>query len=320
MAPLEPGSPWTLAVVGADGFIGSAVARRALADGGSVTAVCVKDPWRLAEAIDEPGLRIVRVPSGRWWEAGSVAELAPAIERSDGVALLAYTPPSGERPPLAGERAVNVAGAEAIGGIAAEIGRPLVFASSADVYGDWHDEPVDELATPRPRTPYARAKLEAEECLRAVAGPQIGILRLSTVFGRGEDGPRAIPSFIRSLLKGEAPVVHGDGTDTKDYIHVDDVAGAIVAACRRPPSMPINVGSGVGRTTREVLEAVARALGVEARARHMASPRAPSRLVLHNARARLRLGLDPRRDFVAALGEEAEWLARKHRTTVEVRA
>ena len=319
MVPVEHGSPWTLAVIGADGFIGSAVTRRALAEDGSVTAVCVKDPWRLAEAIAEPGLRIVRVPSGRWWEAGFVAELAPAIEHCDAVALLAYTPPPGQQSPLADERAVNVAGAGAIGGIAAEIGRPLVFASSADVYGDWHDEPVDELTTPRPRTPYARAKLEAEERLRA-AGPEIGILRLSTVFGPGEDGPRAIPSFIRALLEGEAPVVHGAGTDAKDYIHVDDVAAAIVAACRRPPPMPINVGSGVGRTTREVLEAVALAIGVEARARHVASPRAPTRLVLDNARARLRLGLDPRRDFVAALGEEAEWLARKRGVTVEVGA
>ena len=78
MVPVEHAPPWTLAVIGADGFIGSAVTRRALAEDGSVTAVCVKHPWRLAEAIAEPGLRIVRVPSGRWWEAGFVAELAPA--------------------------------------------------------------------------------------------------------------------------------------------------------------------------------------------------------------------------------------------------
>jgi UDP-glucose 4-epimerase len=317
---LDHTPPPAVAVVGADGFIGSAVTRRALSDGAPVTAICTKEPWRLAGMIDDPRLSLIGVPRGRWWEHEFLAELAPTLGRCDAIALLAYTPASGEGPPLAEERATNVAGAEAIGRIAARFGRRLVFTSSADVYGLWRDEPVDERTEPEPRSPYAQAKLEAEARLLEVAAAETVILRLSTVFGPGEDGPRAIPSFIRALLGNEAPLVHGRGVDVKDYIHVDDVASAIVTACRRPLPSPINVGSGVGRSTAEILEAVVRAMGVEARARHVPSPRRPSRLVLNTTLAQRRLGLSPREDLIEALAEEAEWLARKHRHTVEVGA
>ena len=182
---------------------------------------------------------------------------------------------------------------------------PPAWLHDADVYGSWQDEPVGESVPTRPATSYAEAKLVAERELGAVS------LRVATAYGPGETGLRAIPAVIRALSAGEPPVVHGDGGDVHDYVHVDDVAAAFLnAAGSSLDSAVLNIGSGIGRTTLEVLKTVASALGVEPHVRYEPSPRAPAQLVLDPAAARLVLGFEPRRDFEAVVREEAEWLRR----------
>src|SRR5204862_7818245 len=117
------------------------------------------------------------------------------------------------------------------------------------------------------------AKGEAEEsvpeCCRSAT-----CLRLATVFGPGETGPRAIPSFIRALARGERPVVHGDGDDIRDYVYVDDVAMGFLSAATIPGLAPIyNVGSGEGRSTISVLRAVAAVMERPASALHVPAKR-----------------------------------------------
>lgn len=314
---LRPLSGRRLAVLGADGFIGSHVVRRAVSASASVTAVCVKDPWRLAGLEDEP-VEVERVTGGRWWEPSCLRELEPLVAPADALVLLAYEPPSVRSPTdrLKHELSVNSAGAERIGKLAARLGTRLVFASSADVYGPWRESPVTEGNRADPETPYARAKLVTEELLAAAAPPGgLVCARLATVFGPGENGPRAIPSFIRALARSEPPVVHGDGSDLRDYVYVGDVAAALVNACSEPASAGeptvVNVGSGIGRTTIEVLRIVAQAMNAIPipTPRFTPSSRPPSRLVLDPALARRRLGFRPGTDFEAAVREEAEWLA-----------
>jgi nucleoside-diphosphate-sugar epimerase len=274
-------------VLGADGFIGSHVVRLALQAGAVVRAICVKEPWRIAD------LEVEKVSSPRWWTAG--LQLG-----GDALILLAYEPPPGEDR-LTHELNVNAAGAERVA--AAAPGR-VVFASSADVYGPWHDEPVSEETPAAPATPYAVAKLEAEYRLDAVA------LRIATVYGPGENGPRAIPSFVRALSRRRAPTVHGDGSDVRDLVHVGDVAAALLnAAVADEPPLLLNVGSGVGRTTLEILDAVRVAVGRDVPPERVPATRPTSRLVLDSSRARAELSFAPRPDFDAALAEEVSWLA-----------
>ena len=180
----------------------------------------------------------------------------------------------------------------------------MVFTSSADVYGPWRDEPVDERAEPAAVSPYAVAKLEAERRLGDLLGPNgLTVLRLATVFGPGEHKLRAIPAFIRALLDGEEPVLHREGTDVRDYVHVEDVAAAIVNACLRPTEVPaINVGSGVGRSTRDVLDAVARVMGTRAAADSGPSLRPRSRLILDCGLARARARLPAARRLRGGIG------------------
>ena len=307
---MDIGTGRRVVIVGADGFIGSAVAGAALSAGAAVTAVCVKSPWRLQPLEGDPALSIVPVPGGRWWTASFIRELQGRLERADSMVLLAYQPPPSRAGAARHEHAVNLAGTVRWGRAASRATTPAVFTSSADVYGPWRQEPVDESAPPAPTTHYAVAKLEAEHRLLRLLGPSgLTVLRISTVFGPGEDRPRAIPAFIKAFLDREEPVLHRGGTDVRDYVNVDDVAAAIVNAClRRTEASTMNVGSGVGRSTRDVLDSVARVMGVEAEAGSERVAPPWSRLVLDAGLARRELGFQPRSDFEGALLDEIRWL------------
>jgi len=286
-----------IAVVGADGFVGSHVVCAALGAGAYVTGVCIGEPWRLG-GVEHDRLELVRRPDWRSFK--------PAA--GDAVALLAYEPPRSydEAAWRSHELDVNAGGALQVAG--RSHGR-FVFASSADVYGPWHDEPVAESVVPAPATPYCEAKLAVEERLRS-EHPNHVSLRLGTVYGPSEHAARAIPSFIAAVLEGREAVVHGDGSDVRDYVYVGDVAAAVVGACVIPiENTVLNIASGVGRSTLEVLSAVATLLGTEPLIRFASSVRMPSRLVLDPHRARTDLAFVPRCDFEVALAEEAAWLA-----------
>jgi len=280
-----------IAVIGADGFIGSHVVACALAAGASVRAVCANDPWRIE------GLPVELERPDRWSSSGSL--------EVDAVAILAYEPPPSYEDEvwLRHELEVNTEGALSLARSAPRV----VFTSTADVYGPLREGALDELAEPEPATPYSRAKLEAEEGI-AAASADHAVLRLSTVYGPSEHARRAIPAFISALAGGGEPVVHGDGSDVRDYVYVGDVASAVVNACSGGAVGLFNIGSGIGRSTRDVLEAVARVLDVPLRARFEPSPRAPTRLVLDSSRARSELDVVPGMDFERGLREEAGWL------------
>ncbi len=303
-----------LLVIGADGFIGSAVVRAGLGAGAAVTACCAKQPWRLAEVEGDPQLSIVDL--SRWWEQSRIESLEPLIAAADAVALLAYQPPPDRSSARRHELEVNTAAAVAIGELAAGAGARLVFTSSVDVYGPWHEESVTEETATQPQTPYSEAKLEAER--RLARGPgSVVTLRLSTVYGPGEDGPRAVPSFINAFLRSEAPILHGDGSDVRDYVHVEDVAAAIVNAGLRSSLPPtINLGTGVGRSTEEVLRAVAAAMEVEPDHQKVPSRGPSSRFVVDPALAVRVLDFDPGREFGPALREEASWLRERRASKV----
>jgi UDP-glucose 4-epimerase len=301
-----------IAVLGADGYIGSRVVCAALAAGARVTGVCVKDPWRLAH-IRDPRLVLKPVEGGGWWLDDAFLGLTRLLGQVEAVVLLYYRRPDARTDAgrLDEELRLNAATVERIAKAAASAGVTLVFASSADVYGPWLDGLVAEDTPARPVTPYAKAKLEAERLVADAFGAGGGyvIERIATVYGPGENGPRAIPSFVRAFYRGVVPVVHGDGTDVRDYVHVDDVAAASLNAAVGPcDAGVVNIGSGVGRTTLDVLRAVAAALGAEPLARYEPSRRPPSRLVLDPRRACRALGFEPRREFERAVRDEALWL------------
>ena len=275
--------------------------------------MCTGEPWRLGDLHDRR-LVISRLPGDHWWRPEDQPRLAELVAGADVTVVLAYRPP-GHRSGVAAvehELTTNALGALRVAATAAGLGQRVVFASSADVYGHRSPHPVDESERPCPATAYAVAKLAAEHLVASAAAERCITLRIATVFGPGENGPRAVPSFIRAVLAGRPPVVHGAGDDVRDYIHVGDVAAAVLNACVREEAEPrevLNVGSGAGRTTLEVLAAVAGAMGAgPVVPEHRPRDGAPGRLVLDTRSARAALGLDPDLDFARLLAAEAKWL------------
>src|SRR4029079_11962692 len=124
-----------------------------------VTAFCTGRPWRLA---DVDYARLERIDARRWWDAAVVAGWDERLRGAGAVVCLAYLPPSEDSDAEAHERSVNLAGASSIARAARRADATFVFTSSAEVYGSWHDDPVDEATEPSPSSVYGRVKLETE--------------------------------------------------------------------------------------------------------------------------------------------------------------
>lgn len=195
---------------------------------------------------------------------------------------------------------VNVRGTRNVLEAGAKAGaRRVVFASSCAVYGNPSSVPVPEEATMEPLSPYAESKMLGE-VLCARFGERFSggatVLRLFNVYGPRPAGAKhqgVIDSFAESVSRGERPVVNGDGTQTRDFVHVADVCAAMELAMSSPPPGGVfNVGTGVETPLLELVSAVQRALGARPAMPAFAPPRPGD--VLRTAadvrRSRRRLG------------------------------
>lgn len=115
--------------------------------------------------------------------------------------------------------------------------RRVVYASSSSVYGDTPELPKHEGMPTKPLSPYAISKLSAELYCRVFAGVygmETVSLRYFNVFGPRQDPASqyaaVIPRFITALLRGEQPVIYGDGEQTRDFTFVDNVVHANILA------------------------------------------------------------------------------------------
>ncbi len=159
--------------------------------------------------------------------------------------------------------------------------RRVVTASSSSVYGGAEQLPTPETAPLIPRSPYAVSKLAGEHYCRVYAelfGLETVALRYFNVFGPRQRPDSAyaavIPLFIDALRKGEAPVVHGDGRQSRDFSYIDDAVAATIAAASVPgercAGRAYNVAPGETHSLLEILEILGRLLDVEPRPEHTA--------------------------------------------------
>jgi UDP-glucose 4-epimerase len=138
--------------------------------------------------------------------------------------------------------------------------RKLVFASSAAVYGDNPVVPKVETMLPEPMSPYAITKLDGEyylDLFRREGRLETAALRFFNVFGPRQD-PKgayaaAVPIFIEMAVRGEDLTVFGDGTQTRDFIYVKDIVGALAFAAETPAVTGVfNAGYGGQITINEL--------------------------------------------------------------------
>ena len=162
--------------------------------------------------------------------------------------------------------AVNVGGTVTLMEAARDAGTPrVVLASSGAVYGDQEQPMMTEDLPPHPSSPYAVSKLSSEWYVRtigALSGIQTLCLRIFNAYGPGQhipaSHPPVIPNFIRQSMENGTLVFHGDANQTRDYVYVDDVVNALVAAAtvQGVDGQVINVGSGTETSIRDLAKVV----------------------------------------------------------------
>jgi UDP-glucose 4-epimerase len=307
-------------MTGGGGFIGSHLLARMVSAGMDVTLLG-PDTGRSRYTASLVAQGIVRF--FRCDAAFTEDDLLPRIiESADALVLLGHIMPTSSSPArrLLDEINRNIAPMVRLLRAALRGKAHIVFASSVSVYGAPTLSPVRESDPARPLTPYAIAKLTCEQSIEALCGTApltASILRYSSVYGPGETVPRAIPNFIRSVLSGTQPLVDGDGRDERDYIHVADVVDATLAALHRKAAGTFNVGTGMGTSTRDLVELVIKLAGARITPRHTgdADPsRQPTKIVCDTQAACTGLGFVARRSLTEGISEELGWFKSERET------
>lgn len=191
----------------------------------------------------------------------------------------------------------------------------FIFASSGGaVYGEPEELPANESLQVAPLSPYGLTKYTFEQYLalyRRLHGTAYCALRYPNVYGPrqdpdGEAGVVAI--FTRQLLGGETPAIFGDGTKSRDYVHIEDVVDANLRVLEACDAEVLNIGSGIETTDREVFDAVADAVGVQLEPNYAPiRPGEVSRICLDASRMERLTGWRPATPFSEGVGQTVSW-------------
>lgn len=245
-------------VTGGAGFVGSHLVPMLVERGDSVL---VLDDLSIGGAVpDERTAETFVAPLGDPGATRRIVEFGPELV----IHLAArHVIPWCERNPRRAEE-VNVDGTRWLLEVLGKT-RPerIVFASSIGVYG-FHDEPATEDMERAPQSVYARTKVSGEDLVRDYAAlheeATVAMVRLANVFGRGDLNAHLIPQ-LAAELGGEIRV--GNLWPERDYVHVSDVARAILAVADLGPGLhTYNVGTGAGTTVSTIVETLAELTGV----------------------------------------------------------
>ncbi|MCH7227710.1 NAD-dependent epimerase/dehydratase family protein [Haloferula sp. A504] len=251
-------------VTGGAGFIGSHIVEHYQ---GKADEIRVLDNFRTGYARNLEGLDCT-VIEGSITDRDAVRKAIEGIDLVFHLAALVSVPESMERPAECVD--INVHGLLNVLEAASSAGvRKLVFASSAAVYGDNPTVPKVETMLPEPKSPYAITKLDGEYYLDLFQGEgrlDTAAIRFFNVFGPRQD-PKgayaaAVPIFIEKALGDEAITIFGDGGQTRDFIYVKDIVGALVFAAETAGvSGVFNAGYGDQMTINDLASEVIRITG-----------------------------------------------------------
>lgn len=191
----------------------------------------------------------------------------------------------------------------------------FIFPSSAAIYGDPMVFPTPESAPMAPISPYGISKAAGERYCAFFAqqrGLAVVALRYGTVFGPAateESEAGVITKFARQMLSDRHPVIFGDGEQTRDLIHVDDIVAANLLAAQGAPRpwAVYNVGTGVETSVNDVCHILHQSTGFAGAPQWQAAKAGEVRRnVLDASLIRRELGWSPRRALEEGLGQVVE--------------
>lgn len=263
-APLCYNRPMRFLITGGAGFIGTTLANHLVRTGHHVRVLddlSAGDPSRLDARVLFSRGDVRNVPN-LWTllqDVECVYHLAARISVPESVLYpLEYND-------------VNVGGTVALLTAVRDVGVPrVVLTSSASVYGNQPGQPVHETMQPSPKSPYAITKIAAEHYLFMLGrlyNCDAVALRVFNAYGPGQRIPPAhapvVPLFLRRALTGGSLVVHGNGSQTRDFVHIDDVVRALTAAASVPEvdGQVINIGSGQETSIQDLARVVGSVAG-----------------------------------------------------------
>lgn len=303
--------PGTVLLTGATGFIGAHVARRLLADGDTVCALIRgrSSLWRLQGVEGR-----IRVATCDLFDTDGVRRTVADV-RPELCVHLAWCATPGTY--LHDVDNIRFASASL------ELARALVDAGCRRMVGvgtcleyEARQSPLDESVPLRPSSLYAASKLGLGLMLDYLGrrqGMSVAWTRLFFQYGPTEDARRLVPFVIEALLRGERAHV-SEGRQVRDFLHVEDVADAIVAVARSDAQGPVNVGSGHPVTVRDLVSHIGRLLGRGAQIVYGARPQDPLDppfLCADNGRLTQLTGWRPRYDLEHGLSHTIAWWKRR---------
>jgi UDP-glucose 4-epimerase len=257
------------AITGGAGFVGSHIVEKLINDGQNVIVI---DNLKTGKK-ENLGVHIENVE----FIQGDIRDydlLKNSFRNVDGVfhqAALASVPDSFRIPNEYHD--VNVTGTENIFKLAVQEGFKVVYASSSSVYGNPIKIPISEDHPKKPINPYAKTKLDDEELARkyAAQGAKIIGLRYFNIFGKGQskDYAGVIKKFLESIYNNKPPIVNGDGSQTRDFVYVEDVVSANLLAMQNPIKHAfINIGTNSSITILELAEQIIKISGLSLKVVH----------------------------------------------------
>jgi len=305
-------------VTGGAGFVGSNVVARLIRIGANVTVLDDFFTGHLENLPPAgPQLKVMR---GSVVDEAIVGELVAAADYVIHMAarnIIVSTQNPRE------DFATNIGGTLNVLMAAREAGvRRVVYTSSASVYGNPRSLPINEDDATNMLSPYAVSKYGGENYCKAFFESYdlpVAAVRYSNVYGPGQrpDNPYCgvVAKFFATTMAGEAPVIHGDGEQTRDYTYVDDAVEAtlLAAVSPRAEGQVYNVGTGRETSVNELVATIIRITGgnvgpVYVDRRDIDNIR---RRVLSIEKARTELRWAPEMTLERGLRATHEWLRRQ---------
>ena len=299
---------------GAAGFIGSHIVDACIADGHEVVVIDDLSTGRRENVNSKAKLYILDIRDAQTAEV--IREWRPDVLNHH--AAQASVVKSAENPAEVVDMNTT-ATVRLMKAFAEAGGRRFVFASTGGaIYGDSDILPTTEDSPIRPESVYGATKAAAELCLSSMArhnGVELVCLRYGNVYGprqRPGRGAGVVSIFADSILNGKPVTVYGNGHATRDFVYVQDVVRANMAALRSAEGV-YNIGSGVQTPVSEVFNLVAGyCMGVCRKSgvvRHESLRSGEvKRVCLDITKAREQLGWEPQVDFRDGVKEVVEWV------------